>query len=258
MQNPKIISNSIISSLIIISIGAFIYLFNLPIKNILLSSSLKYIFFLRNPNQLAILAITYFSIYLIIKSQNSEKIDFINLILPSLFLNIILSTASRTGFVVGFLCILLFYFIYLKLFLKRRNYSRFLYKLIISVLLVFLIFILHRKVVKTWTSERAASVVNTIKKGEYSDDIRKILNKKAIKVLKKHSILGIGLGNFKKQYAENEIHNSYLSILTETGILGFSGFVGVIIYLFYILFKYKTKNILEFLGILGCIFLYFI
>lgn len=55
---------------------------------------------------------------------------------------------------------------------------------------------------------------------QFSDDWRDYNRAAALNEFEKHPLIGIGLGTFELYYDRHEIHSSYLSILTETGIAG--------------------------------------
>ncbi len=56
---------------------------------------------------------------------------------------------------------------------------------------------------------------------EFSDDWRDYNWRAALTMFEKHPIIGIGLGTFELYYDRHEIHSTYLSFLTEAGVVGF-------------------------------------
>jgi len=251
-NNEKIFNSSIVFSIILISLLAILYLIMPEERFTFVSPSKKYIFFLKKPNQLSMLSIIYFCFYLIL-NINLINLNFIWIILPGLYLNIILSTASRSGLFLSGVSIIIFYYIFFKKIYKDKKNIKLTYKLVISLIFLILIFTLHKNVFFTYGSRRALRVFDNIKEFDLSDDIRREINKKAISVFKNNVLFGIGLGNFKKNYFHHEIHNAYLSLLTETGVIGFTAFI---ILLFIIIKNVASNFLLEFWGIIGIILLF--
>lgn len=76
---------------------------------------------------------------------------------------------------------------------------------------------------------------------------RTMLWGRAISLFKAHPIIGIGWGNFRNYLADtfnvfndgqlSNVHNNYLQILCETGVVGFILFVGPLFYMLYRTFK---------------------
>ena len=74
--------------------------------------------------------------------------------------------------------------------------------------------------------------------GKLSFNARLIIWQKALEVFKTHPILGIGPGTFKDHFPSYPIwdvpqpHNLYLAFLLQTGIIGFIGFIWLLIWFF--------------------------
>jgi O-antigen ligase len=91
------------------------------------------------------------------------------------------------------------------------------------------------------TANRAWGVFEYIKEGRLNPR-REALNRKGVEVFKKNYLLGIGFGNFRDFYSGRymEIHNTYISLLAETGLIGFGGYI---ILIGFILFSLSIINV---------------
>ncbi len=84
--------------------------------------------------------------------------------------------------------------------------------------------------------------------GHWSLMVRVDGYKESIGLFKDHLFFGIGLVNFKfyvPYYFGNYIHNLYLSILVETGLLGFISFMSLIFYLVYRSFRTVINDVIK-------------
>ncbi len=240
----QIIYWAFVSSLIIISLFSLFYLTKFPIKKLVYHNNYKYRFFTRKPNQLAIYIYICFCIYLISKFKTGNKI--IDILLPVLLpvLTVIASlfTQSRTGLFVAVLLAIYFYI---------RNIKHIRKELLIIIIIIGLLFIFKNKHIFI----RPLEVFKYIKSGEYIDPIRVEMFTQAIKAFKHNPVTGTGLGNFRTVWHINEIHNVFLAILAETGLIGFIPFCILFIWmLITIVFKLarqifrKIDYIMVFLG----------
>jgi len=135
--------------------------------------------------------------------------------------------------------------------IHRKRFQPKMKGILALLVLFFIIFILH------YGSTIKEQFVDENRQG--SAHVRIPLNKVAMRIIKDHSFLGTGLGNYTlltPQYAHLEatrehsyrdllqhVHNSYLLIAAETGIPGLLCFIGFIISLFrYGIKVVRSKN----------------
>ena len=249
----KIISFAFLFSLIFIIIFSLFLILGLPVNKLVTVSDgvyNRYAYFSVWSNQLVMFMIVAFSVILLKRFNFKKFILFLlYLIFPILFLLTIFFTASRAGLFVSIPLILLFYFN----LLKEKKYKKILVVIFLIVLIITIVFIIFfsPKEVK-----RALSIFSLVYKGKILDAWRAEQFLKAFNILKKSPIFGIGLGNFYRLYDIVEIHSTYLSILTETGIIGFITF-GVLFILWGVsVLKNNRKEIVNYLAIFGAIGVY--
>ncbi len=137
--------------------------------------------------------------------------------------------ASFIGFTIS-ICVLIY--------LTIRSRKKFVY--LISILIVFVIFIFYTKDI--WSRQQAHFLI-------WLDTIKMWLSK---------PIYGIGIGKFhlefinfasdnlrsiwpQKQFIINDAHNEYVQLLAETGVVGFLLFCSIFIIFFYEVFKCKNR-----------------
>ena len=81
-------------------------------------------------------------------------------------------------------------------------------------------------------------------------EARLLIWQKAIEIFKKSPILGIGPGTFENYFPPYPIwgvpqpHNIFLAFLLQTGIIGFAGFILILIWFFKNAFRKVRKNLL--------------
>ena len=194
----------------------------------------RYTYFTINPNQNIFYMINMLSILFIF--QIAEKVinkKYYFLLLISILP--ILETGSRTGI---FLFVLLVFLSFLYTFKSFKNS-------IISIIFLVIGIYIFKDINFTLNSSaanRAISVFNhkqgeSIVKGASEDTIEL-----GTELFFKNPIIGIGQGNFVRNYNHFEIHNTFISILAETGILGFIGFLSIIFYLLYSILRSSNKT----------------
>jgi len=224
----------------------------IDIKKIFYDST-KYRFLMVKTSQLAMFLLISFGIYLISINYLMEKIRhniILNILFPPLVTIAIFFTQSRTATFVSAIFLLYFYIRYMNLWNKKV--FLFMFAFFLSLLIYFII-------KPPDYIKRAISVFYAISKGEYIDNIRVIMFKRAIEIFIEHPFFGVGLGNFKGNYFTHEAHNTILALLSQTGMIGtipFIIFVGW--YFVTVVFKF-TKNIykrLDYLIIFGGLFVY--
>ena len=152
--------------------------------------------------------------------QFSKKIFYV----ATLFLGYIALalTFSRSAWIVSTVGV----FICIKYLLVRKKPTSFFPFMLVAVLLALLVFFISRSF-----SLNDESIV-----------VRKELNASAIKLFAHSPLFGVGLGNFlvelpkalpsRQIYFLQPVHNIYLLVLSETGLIGFLLFTGCIFYVF--------------------------
>jgi len=173
---------------------------------------------LGHPNHLAFFLVLLAPVLLgaALSEIRLRRAFFIGVFLAGIPMILSLSKGSWIGFGVALLII---YFYFFKS-AKVKSPGRFVLVLLFS-LLPFLIFL-------PLVINRFANITPT------TVQTRILLARISIELLKKHALIGIGLGNFMKflaQYAItrefmlNPVHNEFLRIGSETGVLGLSFFL---------------------------------
>lgn len=172
-----------------------------------------------------------------------------------LFLSLItsFSRSAWLSFVLG--CVFIFIFNLYKE--KNKNNSR-----LIRVFLLFLSIFIVFYIIFSNTIHSRIFINN--EKEERSITQRIEHTTEASGIIKKHPIQGVGLGNYvtsiytsdnKKQYGwyYQPVHNVYILIFTELGLIGGLLFLNIIIYCFYIFIKNikNIKNIMPFIVFLS-------
>lgn len=252
----KIIFYSAVFTLLIIFLSSLLLFTNLKLKNIMLFKWWNYVFFVSMPNQLAIFLIICFNIYLIGRKYiDNLKIwtNIINVILPLLFFFSVILTGSRTGFVISFILVVYSYFIEFK---KLKSIRKIILFLVILLILSGLFSVMFYKTEHpSLLFKRAINVYNNIKACSFTKgDVREENFNDAIKAFLTRPINGVGLGNIWKNYSKWEIHSSYLSILSEAGIIGFVPFIILLGYILYFIIRYNRK--LEYFVVYFSVLLY--
>jgi O-antigen ligase len=147
---------------------------------------------------------------------------FISIPLGSLALIFTFSRGALLGWVTGFA-----FYIFLVAKSKSKTINtKIIYLLGIVVIVIFLF--LSPKLYQRFTTSKATGFTARYK-----------LDKVAIDMTKAHPVIGIGLNNFSKDVTKYDktgislifpepVHNIFLLYLSETGILGFAGFILVI------------------------------
>ncbi len=237
----KVIFTSFVVTLIIISFASLTVLFQLEIKRFFLDNF--FVFFMRISSQLTIFLLICFYVYLISRKYIKQfwLSNIINMILPLLFFCAVTYTGSRMGM---FIAIILIFYSYVDLFRKiKSKYKLFLIiGMIILLLILFLIVIfLMKNNSRSVLFNRAISVFENIKTFSLKGDPREEINYNSFKAFLSNPINGVGLGNIYKQYCKWEGHNSFLSILSETGIIGFIPFVILLGFIFIQGIKYYKR-----------------
>lgn len=161
------------------------------------------------------LYITFFLTYFLTKSEKS-KMDIYGL---CLYIILLLATLSR-GAILSFIII---YIIYL-IMDKKENVIIKVRKIVLNLLIITLLFFLLSNILNIKIIEIMTDRVQSDKTGSG----RTVLWKYAVTTFLEHPIMGIGINSTleynKMAYGTNAnhyIHNTYLEVLSELGIIGF-------------------------------------
>ena len=197
-----------------------------------------------HPNLLAaFLGIAIFGCYwLWLNEERKSKIKsyFLWLMLAVIFTGLFL-TFSRSA--IALVVILSFMFLIFAYFSNMElNRKKEIGKLALFIILffLFLFFLLQPLLISRFTVDI----------GEQAINLRASYNKVAFDFIKKSSVFGVGIGNFVYEFKLNfgdmafwryqPVHNLYLLIATETGILGLVLFLG---FIFLLVWKTRRPNI---------------
>jgi O-antigen ligase len=199
--------------------------------------------------------IPIFIIFYFYNKSNLRKIHHILFlsILLSAFILIILSGERSSIF-------LMFFGIFLSVFFLRISFA----KIFISILLMFSIFILT---IKLYPKSEARIIHNT-----YNQIFEKDLNnikinlfseghqnhfKTAFLIFKQNYITGVGVRNFRlecrkniyddvgKYHCTTHPHNTYIQLLSETGLIGFLFFISFIVFFLTKVFNFLKNTYLN-------------
>ena len=184
------------------------------------------------PNQYAYFLIAWFPIFYV--SALSTKPSFVKTVVVLLVALNVFATGSRTGAGV-FIAEAALLLVILSLF--ERNLKS-IYVALIAV--VGVMFVPQLFSTKFWAFERAFLFIHHLKGGEFTDPFRSLNWAAAIHEFMKYPFVGVGLGNFWRFYGK-EVHNTFLSILAETGLLGFLGFFMYFLFIFI----YMMSNVFQ-------------
>ena len=195
-----------------------------------------------NPNSLAmncLLSLTFcLCLIPVIKNRLVKRLLFVIVFINVLTTILTQSRAPLFAMVVLFLLVYLFY--------RQRAFI---------VLLIIVSVLGAAFLVPTKYTERVTNYVQKLQTGEVFETTRWNLIRGAWYMFRDHPILGVGPGNFYimygykygptmlKDYAFRASHNSYLGYLSETGVVGFSVFIVLLVIIFYDLIKNRKRII---------------
>ena len=148
-----------------------------------------------------------------------KKKKIINLSIYFILIIAIVYTASRSNLV----CFIFSNMLIILIFLKRKETSlkiRFFWILLFIIMAIFGIRFISIKYSDQWN--------RMIEFGENSDNGRLDLWKQSFLYFLNSPLLGNGLGYMVSEYGK-ATHNTYIQLLCETGIIGFSLFISVIL-----------------------------
>lgn len=202
-----------------------------------LSRANKYTFLCNNPNQFGVFVGTALSIslmtYLIRPDKGRIKDMLASLFILTAFI-VILFTGSRTASIYIFLILLSYLFYYFVTVFRARHFTlqklvnRFVYFFLFIAIIGLASLVAYTRF--TNLPERFKDVRRSSKVVEYIkekrlDEPRGSRLRRGWRIFKENYLLGIGFGNYYNYYHGYEIHSTYISLLAETGILGFCGFL---------------------------------
>ena len=189
----------------------------------------------------------------------SKKRKILRLLIPFVFfaLTILGSRGANLG-----LLLILFSFILINIFGKSRIISRpYLLQILSSFILVLVInstiFVTDDELTKGKDNSSLNYIDRTSNLNTSSTQQRLRFYKHALESISKNFFTGIGSGNWKIESIIYEkpnmtgykvpyhVHNDYLEIFAETGFIGFINYYGILLLVFFSLYKYykKQKNI---------------
>ena len=181
----------------------------------------------------------------------------INFLIYSLGIYTIIEIHQTRGAFVALVCILFLYFIWLLFLLTKENIKSRIMKAIILVI-PFIITLSISSFQQTKSIDRIVSI-STLEDSSSSERFRYYGH--AINSIMESPIFGIGIGNWELESIKRDIeyisnyiisyhvHNDFLEITAETGIIGFILFYGIAFYLWgFLLIKIlKKRRELDFL-----------
>jgi len=163
-----------------------------------------------------ILSVANVLLFLLKKYYNQKAFKALLVAFSILFPIAIILTGSRTGAIVGLISYIPIVFV-----LRKRKFQLL---LILAITYFAIYFTSLGKSLPQFNLNRIVETNERIREGNYTN--REIFWKMAIDEFLEHPVLGIGSKNFS-YYANNKLnatgavtHNTYLSILVETGIVG--------------------------------------
>ncbi|SIQ21788.1 hypothetical protein SAMN05878482_101667 [Peribacillus simplex] len=234
-----ILDTSIYALMVTLSIGVLAQLGLLPNSSEFFAGNGRLISVQGNANSLAKYLVCFLPIllfYIDIKRKTLLSFFLLAMLIINLFL-----TASFGGMAYA-LATFIYYYMIKSLFITKpirfKNGEVFIVKKILNVRNVFIIFFSVAIVIYVFVnppeifSKRVLATDDLDGAGSYS--LKVSLMKEALElIVTKYGIIGMGLGSypFESQYHTN-VHNLYLLVFTESGVLGFVGLIGLLIYTF--------------------------
>jgi O-antigen ligase len=150
--------------------------------------------------------------------------------------------SSRSGIIASIILVPLYFFYKLKQKRKRKGLV-----VVLSILVVLFALLLVIR-----SNERVKLVLNEISNGSLKQkavqDGRVIIWRSALRIIRNNLILGVGIGDVRtelmKEYKEignqdliennYNVHNQFLEVLLENGLIGLILFLAILVYLFYV------------------------
>ena len=125
------------------------------------------------------------------------------------------------------------------IFSLNKNKAKVIFKIFLIIAIIALIIIIaYPMLSQTSGLGRTLISISDLTKGKDISDGRFALYQRALVLFKDHPLFGIGFGNFKKISGyTTDVHNVYLQLLCETGIIGIILFIVPVFYTYFILLK---------------------
>lgn len=191
----------------------------------------------QDQNTLAFLLCTGFTIVLdFFRKTRNGKLKYLSIALLLLLVVVILSTGSRTG-------LILTAFVFGLYFMSSGSLKNF----VLMILLVLLLSPVIYKYIPESIWDRFLETNDLVESGNFSDRGR-IWSSGLSALATENYVLGVGYSNFSTMLRNHfgwqmASHNTYLSYLSDLGIVGFLIFLSVIYRMFIIVRKiYKVKK----------------
>lgn len=175
----------------------------------------------------------------------NKKINFINIFNIPAFL-LLIATGSRKGFVL----ILIGSFLLIILKFLNKNIIRNIFKMFVLVILLIILLkvILSFQIFAGINERMEGMMVLLTKKGkiDHSSFLRQEYIKLGIKLFQNNFLFGIGMNNtylttYVIENTKTYLHNNYVELLAGGGILGFSLFYSMYVYLILKFCQYRKK-----------------
>ena len=215
--------------------------------------------------------------YLYVKSKSFLSRTILYLLITLSIFVIISVISSRASLVaLGFITSLFIFIIYFRRKLFHKFFFRIILFALIPLILNISINVLIYKSLGQQTGKSLIDRVESLNLGDTSSSQRLRYYSHAIDTFLENPIFGIGIGGWELESIKRDsknienytvpyhVHNDYLEILAETGLLGFIIYFGIFFVISYrlLLFLFKNKNKpdhdLLIISILLCLIIFFI
>ena len=213
----------------------------------------RYTFLCQNPNQFGVFILLYFFLITLIAIKYFPlRLKYV-LVLCYFFIPVALYSGSKAVTLIFFLNLIL---VNIVSFLKVN----FKWRIVIAPMILFVLVINYQQWIESIQSttgqvDRALSIFEALnKKGtsgvKVGGDSGKTMDE-AKELFKEYPITGVGLAN-KPMYSQSkyEIHNTYLKILAEAGIIGFIGFLCILFMPLFSLIGSRSDLIIKLTGLI--------
>jgi len=258
-NHKLLLYNFVLSTLILILVGSCEVIFNVHFQiSHVVRKNLAYTpgGLSSNVNNFSVLLFCGLSYIMIFMSTFKNKIKYFIQILIGILLSVILfyffiktkSRANILAMIIYWVCILLISFIFIvgNFYVKiKKNYARFLFILLTSALLIICILVTYnfsKDYLEKTIDSLKKSIETSKKKAVTSDQVRINLIRNGLIMLKNSHFLGVGAGNFiiyEKEYTKmhyktrgiTDSHNLWLEMLVDYGVIIFSFFVFLYVFL---------------------------
>ncbi len=195
----------------------------------------RYLCAVSNQYDMYVFCLIAVSIFLSLKFYN--RISALDYLIVLLSITPILYSGSRSG---TLMIAMLFIFMFLVSFFKSSLKVKFRY-LILSAIVISQIASLNLLELN-WNIQRALSFMTVYEeRGLSVDEWRLNQFEEAMHHFYDSPLVGLGIGNYVR-ITPHEIHNTYLSLLVETGVLGFASYALLLLLMFFIAIKHSNNK----------------